>query len=121
MSLNLARLSEIRQFPWRNCGAQRIEHGEYVDGFLCEGTGDGREDAEAGEDHPDDAEGHPADRALEGDGAHAGTNVEQLVDALEGAVHDDRAGGFGGDVAVLAEGDADVGGQEGGGKGCWTV
>ena len=42
--------------------------------------------------------------------AHAAADVDELVDLAQRCFQHDGIGGFGGDVAVLAEGDADGGG-----------
>src|SRR4029079_10106012 len=77
--------------------------------------GDRGKIAGGGEEHADEAGGHAADGALQGDGPHPPADVEEVVQAFQRAVHDDRAGGFGGDVAAGSEGDADGGGGHGGG------
>src|ERR1019366_6922812 len=68
-----------------------------------------REPARGGGEHADHAQGHAAGGALQGDVAHAAADVNQLVDGGERRLEHDGVGGFGGNVAVVAEGDADGG------------
>ena len=68
-----------------------------------------------GEGHADEAEGHAADGALQGDDSHAAADVHELIHFFERVVHDHDACGFGCHVAVLADGHADGGGHHGGG------
>ena len=69
--------------------------------------------ARGGQQHADQAQRHAADGALQGDRPQPPADVQELIDLLERAVQDHRAGRLGGDVAVLAEGDADRGGGQG--------
>ena len=95
--------------------AEGVEDGEEVDHFLEDGGGGGGEDSGGSEAHADDAEGHAADGALQGDAAHAFADVQKFIDFDHGALHDHGIGGFGGNVAAGAEGDADGGDAHGGG------
>ena len=96
-------------------GADGVGDGEDVDDFLEDRAGDGREIADGGEEHAQQAGGHAGDGALQGDFAHAAADVEELVDAFERGIHDDGAAGFAGDFVFGTEGQADGGGQQGGG------
>ena len=66
------------------------------------------------QDHARNAQDHAADGALEGDFAHPSAYVHELIHFFERAFENDGVGGFGSDVGILAEGDADRGGLHGG-------
>ena len=91
-----------------------VEDGEEVDGLLQECSLDGCDESEAGGQHAEEAERHATDGALESDAAHADADVHEFVDTFEGGLEDDGTGGFGGNFAVDAEGDADGGVEHGG-------
>src|SRR5262249_1382678 len=87
--------------------AQRVQHRDQIDPFLQDRTGNGREHACGREQHPANTQRYAADSALERNAPKPSADVNQLVDFGQRRVDDDNAGGFGRDVALPAECDAD--------------
>ena len=75
-------------------------------------AGDGRQQPDGGQQHADHAQRHAADGALQGDRSHARGRCAGTRPPSAARLHDHGAGGLGGDVAVLAEGDADGRGRQ---------
>src|SRR5579859_564876 len=63
------------------------------------------------EDHADYAQRHATHRALKGDDPHPATDVHELVNLVEGVIHDHDTGRFCGHVAILSNCHADSGGH----------
>ena len=64
------------------------------------------------ESHSHQAQDHSAHRALQSNLPHAPADVQEFVNFCERRLQDYRAGGFGGDVAGLAERHTDRGGEQ---------
>lgn len=106
---------DVAEFSGWQGHPESVQDGDQIDELLRDRPGEGRKVSGRGGEHAEEAEGHAADGALESDAAEALADVDEFVDLLKRGFEDDGTGGFGGDVAVLAEGDADRGGLHGGG------
>ena len=106
---------DVAEFSGWQGHPESIQDGDQVDEFLGDRASDRGQVPRGGREHTHEAERHAADGALKGDTTEALADVDEFVDLLERSFQNDRAGGFGGDVAVLAKGDADRSGLHGGG------
>lgn len=73
----------IREAAGGDGDAKGIEDGENVDRFLSDGPGDWRKIAEGGEEHPENAQRHSANGALQCDLSHPPADVQELIDLLQ--------------------------------------
>jgi hypothetical protein len=80
----------IGQLPGRQRHPQGVQDGQNIDDFLGDRAGDRRQQPGGGQDHAPEAQGHPADGALEGDGPQPPADVQELVHPLEVGVQRDR-------------------------------
>src|SRR5262249_53087984 len=90
--------SKVGKRHWWNRDAERIHHGDDVDHLLSDRPGHWRQKSGRRDRHPNPAQRHPPECALQSDRTHAAAEVQYLVDSLERAVHDDDTGGLGCDV-----------------------
>src|SRR6516162_5004820 len=80
-SLRLVRVIrlEVYEITGRDSDTHGVEHRGEIDGFLYDGSANGRQMSECRSKHPEYAQHHPSNGGLQSDAPHALTDMNQFI------------------------------------------
>ena len=85
---------KIAQGTERRCDANGVEYSDQVNNFLRDCPCHRRQISESRGEHSDHAEGHAANRGLQGNVPYAPGDMDQFVDPSQGSFENDGVGGL---------------------------